>query len=228
MRLLGIDCSSLNISLGAMDDERTLININKKKRKAASQIIIWIEKFLSEKKLKLNDFDAFVVGAGPGSFTGLRISFSIVKAFSLALKKPVISLGSFYSLAYKVRKISSKIAVFSDAGRDLIYGAVFKIEGERIRKIKKESFFELEEFVNTFKECLFVTYSKHLKKKVLSISPQVSLYPQEIWPSALLLCQVAKEYFRKKIFTSLKNLEPIYVYPKECQIRHLFVAKEKK
>ena len=228
MRLLGIDCSSENISLAAVEDEKILLNMNKKKKKAASQVIVWIKKFLDEKRLKLNDFDAFVVGAGPGSFTGLRVSFSIIKAFSVALKKPVISLGSFYSLAYKVKNHASQIAAFSDAGRDLIYGAVFKVKKEQIRKIKKESFFKLEEFINTFKDSLFVTYQEHLKEKVLSIFPEVLIYPQNVWPSALFLCKVAEEFFKRKKFTSLKNLEPIYVYPQECQIKDLSIAKGKK
>ncbi|OQX82071.1 MAG: tRNA (adenosine(37)-N6)-threonylcarbamoyltransferase complex dimerization subunit type 1 TsaB [Candidatus Omnitrophica bacterium 4484_70.1] len=228
MKLLGMDCSSLNISLAAMDNDEVIFSLNRKRKKAAAKVIVWLEELLKDKKLEVNDFDMFVIGAGPGSFTGLRISFSIIKAFAFSLKKPVISIGSFYSLAYKLRKKSSKIAVFCDAGRGLIYGATFRFdEKEGLRKSRKESFFKLEDFLRKFKDHMFVTYNYHLRDEVLFFEEKARLWPKNIWPDALSLCRVAKKYFLGK-FTSLDRLQPLYIYPKECQVRNLFIAKEKK
>ncbi len=58
--------------------ENTKINCEK--------LTLLINKFLNEKNLDLKKVSEIYVNRGPGSFAGLRTSFSIVKAFHLANK----------------------------------------------------------------------------------------------------------------------------------------------
>ncbi len=219
MKLLGIDTSTKNISIAGVSGEKIIFHYKISRERGASLLVNILKKNLILSSVKLRDFDCFVIGAGPGSFTGLRISFSVVKAFSLSLKKPVISLSSFYSVAYQLKDKAEKIAVFSDARRDLVYGALFHIRKDKIIKKRKESLWKLENFVDSFDEYLFVTYDAHLREKLKSLNRKVNIYPKDCWPDAFTLCRIAKHYFLKNKFTSLDKLEPLYVYPKECQIR---------
>ena len=50
------------------------------------KLIILIVDFLHSKNLKINDISMMYVNRGPGSFAGIRNSFSVVKAIHLALK----------------------------------------------------------------------------------------------------------------------------------------------
>ena len=50
------------------------------------KLIILINNFLKSQKLKINDISILYVNGGPGSFAGIRNSFSVVKAIHLAQK----------------------------------------------------------------------------------------------------------------------------------------------
>jgi len=50
------------------------------------KLIILINNFLKTQKLKINDISILYVNGGPGSFAGIRNSFSVVKAIHLAQK----------------------------------------------------------------------------------------------------------------------------------------------
>ena len=67
--------------------------------------------------LKEVDFFACVVGAG--SFTGIRIAVSTIKAFCVAYKKPCLSITSFDTLAYN--KQGEKVLAVIDAKHDAFY-----------------------------------------------------------------------------------------------------------
>lgn len=51
-----------------------------------------LQQSLSTHGLLLEQLQFMVVSSGPGSFTGLRIAFATVKAFSIATQKPIITV----------------------------------------------------------------------------------------------------------------------------------------
>jgi tRNA threonylcarbamoyl adenosine modification protein YeaZ len=224
MNLLGIDASSENISFALMKDKDVIFDFNRKMKFGASRVISYIEKYIRKGILNLKEIDAFIVGAGPGSFTGLRISFSIIKAFSISLNIPIISIGSFFSSAYPFKEKYKKIAVISDARRNLIYGTSFLVKDGILYQEKKERLVTIEGFAREKRDYFFVTSDIYLREKVLKIDRKIKFYPRVIYPKAKYLLLLAKDSYYKKKFTPLEKFEPLYIYPKTCQI----VAKSKK
>ncbi len=219
MNLLAIDTSTNNLSFCISCNGKVVIDVNKKIRFGSSQMIPLLDKKVKKVKVNLKNIDAFVVGQGPGSFTGLRISFSIVKAFSLAYKKPVIVVGSFYSCANQVAKKFKKIAVIADARRNLIYCAGFESSCGTIKSRKKARLATIKECVDEFKGYQFVTYDSHLKAKFLEENPKLSFLEKDIYPKARCLLPAAVDLYRNKKFVPLSRLKPLYLHPKTCQIR---------
>ncbi len=81
-----IDATDKNIFLMIITDNG-IYNIRHENSKTNyEKLIILIEKFLSSKKLRINDISALYVNRGPGSFAGIRNSLSIVKAIHLVNK----------------------------------------------------------------------------------------------------------------------------------------------
>jgi tRNA threonylcarbamoyladenosine biosynthesis protein TsaB len=185
----------------------------------ASKIPFYLRCYLKKISLDLESFDAFVVGSGPGSFTGLRISFSIIKAFSLALEKPVISLGSFFSLAWPFTGEHHRIAAISDARRNFIYTAFFAVNKGVLELQTKEKLLTIEDFAKNHKDYLFITPDECLRHKFTNLYPKANFYPQNIYPRAKYLLQLAEDYYIRKDFTPLDKLEPLYLYPKTCQVK---------
>lgn len=221
MRLLGIDSSSYAISLAGMEEDKTIFKFHKRIKKGASRIVVYIEKLLRGSSVGLEEFDGFVVGAGPGSFTGLRISFSIIKGLSMGLSKPVIALGSFLSMAEQVKNLSSKIAVITDARRNLVYATSFVLKNNKLIKEKKENLYTLEEFFSSHQDYLFVSYDAHIRDKAKKSFRNINFYSRDVWPDAIVLLKLAKDFYIQERFTPITKLEPLYIYPKECQVRNV-------
>lgn len=72
-----------------------------------------IEEVLEQANITFNDLDFFAVVVGAGSFTGIRIGISTVKAFSFATDKPVLAVTSFDVIAYNTDM--QKVATLIDA-----------------------------------------------------------------------------------------------------------------
>lgn len=221
MKLIAVDSSSSVISLAGLDEDKIIFKFHKGIKKGASKIVMYIDKLLRENFLGLDEFDGFVVGAGPGSFTGLRISFSVIKGLSMGLNKPAIALSSFLSMAWQVKDLASKIAVVTDARRSLVYSCSFVVRNRRLKKEKKERLSSLEEFVKSYKDYLFITYDAHIREKTKKSFNHINFYPRNIWPDAGVLVKLAKVFYREGKFTPLTKLEPLYIYPKECQVRNV-------
>ena len=224
MNLLAIDTSSYNLSFALLNKGKVAVDFNRRMKFGASNLLPAMERYMKNASLSLKNMDAFVIGEGPGSFTGLRIAFSIVKAFSLAFRKPVIKIGSFFAMAYPFKDKYAKIAVITDARRNMIYASLFHCKNGQIKKKAKEKLTTLKEFVAVHQDYFYITYDGHLREEVLALYPKLNFYRRDVYPKAKYLLELAKTSFKKE-FTSLERLKHLYLHPKTCQIRK---PKEKK
>jgi tRNA threonylcarbamoyladenosine biosynthesis protein TsaB len=85
---------------------------------------------------RLADVDAFAVVSGPGSFTGLRVGLSAVKAMAEATGKPILTLSRLAILAFVAAKLpptespDSTTHVVLDAGRGEFYHGIYRDAGK--------------------------------------------------------------------------------------------------
>jgi tRNA threonylcarbamoyl adenosine modification protein YeaZ len=219
MNILAIDSSSKNLSFACFGNGKILFNFNRCYSFGASKLVYFLDKNLKKSHIELKDIDVLALGYGPGSFTGLRISFSVVKAFALALKKPIITTESFYLMAYPFAKTHKKIAVISDAKRNLIYGCSFKVKNGEFCKEQKERLTTLEEFARDRKDYFFISYDMDLRKALLDINPKISFYEKAVYPKASHCLSKIERMYKKGKFVNIDKLEPLYLHPKTCQVR---------
>ena len=93
-------------------------------------------------RISLSELREIRVGAGPGSFTGLRIGMSYAKGVAMAVQAPLVAVSSFYGVA--VAAISrtgcpERILVVSDARRDEVFLGQFEMQQGRVVGIGAES-----------------------------------------------------------------------------------------
>ena len=220
MNILSIDNSTRNLSV-ALKINDSLFEQTVKSLNYSEQIISTISMLLGKSKVDINEIDAFSLGLGPGSFTGLRISCSIIKGFCTSLKKPVIGLPSFLALACEFSFIEKKTVIITDARKNQVYASIYKQIKEKIETLVPEGLFYLNEFLQEFcdKDCVFIGESVKFKDTIKRILPGASICNNTTYPRASFLLDKTQERYLNKRFIKPDKLQPIYLHPEACQVK---------
>jgi len=133
MRVLAVDTSTPNGSAALLEDGRLLAEIGVEAPAAHSaRLLGWVETLLRARGLDIRDIDGFAVAAGPGSFTGIRIGLSAVKALSAASGRLVAPVSTLDALALKLASSGDGLVCpFLDAKKGEVYAALYEAEGGR-------------------------------------------------------------------------------------------------
>lgn len=222
MKILGIDTTTKFLCIGIYDDTR-IYEYNLEVGRGLSTLLTQtIKRILDAQGYQVRDIDYFACGLGPGSFTGMRVGLATIKGLSWAIRKPVIGISTLDILARDVRDTDSQIVPIIDAKRNLIYCAVYKNKNGRMNRIKSYMLLKEEEL------------RKCVKPNSILLGDAVSLYKESIlrnikgaiildkdywYPKAHNIIALALERIRDKKFDNPFDIKPIYLYPKECQVK---------
>jgi tRNA threonylcarbamoyladenosine biosynthesis protein TsaB len=150
--LLGIDTSGKTASVAVCDEENVLAQTSVLTRLTHSQVIMPIcNDVLRNAGISLQNVDAMVVSNGPGSYTGLRIGISAVKAMSFAMKKKCLGVSTLESLAYNMRGFHGVICTVMKARLDLMYTAFFTSHMNEIHRILDDSILAEKDIIDRIK-----------------------------------------------------------------------------
>src|SRR5882672_10311241 len=93
--ILAIDTSSSEARLAVSVSESVIASLTVRNNLPHSQTLFsQISILLQLADIKVDDISAFAVGAGPGSFTGLRVGLAAVKGLADSLNKPCLGVDS--------------------------------------------------------------------------------------------------------------------------------------
>lgn len=128
MLILAVDTSGKSLSV-ALCRETVLVgemSLQQGFNHSVTQIPL-LQELLRQCSVQLEEVDLFACTIGPGSFTGIRIGVSSVKAMAYALGKPVLGVSALRSLAYPYLSVSGAIVCpLIDARRGRIFAAAWK------------------------------------------------------------------------------------------------------
>lgn len=161
MKILGMDSSGLVASVAVVENDILVAEYTVNHRKTHSQTLLpMLDEIVRMIELDLDSIDAIAVAAGPGSFTGLRIGASTVKALGMALDKPVISVPTCHGLAYNLWGTDKLVCPILDARRNQVYTGVYEFLDGELEVIKDQDAMgidELVEYLNqTGRDVIFV------------------------------------------------------------------------
>lgn len=104
----------------------------------SEHMLPWIDELLQEAAIKGKDLDGIVFGAGPGSFTGLRIACGLAQGLGYGWDKPVLPVSTLAALAYRFRQNGKRIGILNDARMNECYAAVFSFEDGKQTTVTSE------------------------------------------------------------------------------------------
>lgn len=102
------------------------------------RLLLSLQQLLRDLALTPQQFDAFAVVRGPGSFTGLRVGVATVKGLAMATGKPVIALSSLELLAQQAPLAKYPVCALLDARKQEVYSCLYQWEGGRPQPLGPE------------------------------------------------------------------------------------------
>lgn len=147
LQILGIDTSGKNASVAVYNDGNLMAQYYVQTRMTHSQVILPLcKKMLDDLGIGVKDIDRFAVAAGPGSYTGLRIGISAVKALSFGLGKKCNGISTLEAIAYNFAGASEcYVCSVIKARLDIVYCAVFKVSGMSVEYCMKDTMMTADE-----------------------------------------------------------------------------------
>jgi tRNA threonylcarbamoyladenosine biosynthesis protein TsaB len=97
-----------------------------KGREYSAQLIPTLQQALEKHSIAKSEIGLFVVVHGPGSFTGLRVALSTVKALASTLRKPVVAVSMLEALALASGR-QGKVVAAVDAQRGEVFSGEYDI-----------------------------------------------------------------------------------------------------
>jgi tRNA threonylcarbamoyladenosine biosynthesis protein TsaB len=158
MLILAVDTSTRTGSAAILRDSEVLAQVSAYEETPYSTRLFRDIALLQElAKLRLDQIDVFAVASGPGSFTGLRVGLTAVKAWSEVHKKPISAVSGLEAIASESllgepggTLNATLIAPFLDARRGQLFGAIYRRVGGDSMSLalaSDESILSVDEFI---------------------------------------------------------------------------------
>lgn len=145
---MALETSAAVAAVAVVEDSKLLgeylINSSKKH---SEKLMPMAENLLKNLSLSPSDVDVFAVSIGPGSFTGIRIGVSAVKAMAYAAGKKIAGIPTLDSVAFNAYLYEGVVCPLIDARNDQVYTALYKQNDGRQEKITEYMAVDIGELI---------------------------------------------------------------------------------
>ncbi|HEU5410288.1 MAG TPA: tRNA (adenosine(37)-N6)-threonylcarbamoyltransferase complex dimerization subunit type 1 TsaB [Candidatus Acidoferrales bacterium] len=173
MLLLAVDTAAPTGSLAVMRDAELLGEISTASDEAySSRLFRQLQFLLRELQIETKDFDVFAVVAGPGSFTGLRVGLTAVKAWAEVFSKPIVAVSGLEAVAAQAHVPNDKAMIVPvlDARRGQIFAGMYRRGDSGLTRAEDER-------VCTAGE-LLLQLGRHQSAEFIFVSPNAAILDQ--------------------------------------------------
>lgn len=148
MIVLALDTCDAKGSVALLRDDVVLSSANHETDEEYScWLLPAVHRVLLTSGCALTDVDAFGVASGPGSFTGVRIGLTTVKAWSEVYAKPGAGVSRLKAIAWKGAAGRKCVAAFANARRGQLFGAVYRQQKDGLEIVGEEVVIAPGEFI---------------------------------------------------------------------------------
>ena len=118
--ILAVETATGACSVALSNGSETYTRYSEQARAHSQLAMGMVDAVLAEAGCNVRDIEGLGVTIGPGSFTGLRIGFSIIQGLAFAMDLPVAPVSTLKTLVatyQRGRGDARKIGIFSGVGR---------------------------------------------------------------------------------------------------------------
>lgn len=133
MRLLAFETATRRLSVALWQDGEVLQRAAESQNGGSELLLPWVRELLAEGGLTLGQIDGIAFGAGPGSFTGLRLACGVAQGLAWGLDLPVMPVSTLEALA--LASGESQVWVCLDARMNEVYSAAYSVSGDEVLQV---------------------------------------------------------------------------------------------
>lgn len=140
MIVLGIDSSTATISVAILKDGGVAAQCTDTVQHNRTGLMTLVDAAFTSASLGPRDIDAVAIGAGPGSFTGLRIGMATAKGIAFAVGRPLWAVSSLAALAHAelAADDAAPIVAVLDARKGEVYAGIYTRSGAGVALVGEE------------------------------------------------------------------------------------------
>jgi tRNA threonylcarbamoyladenosine biosynthesis protein TsaB len=151
--VLAIDTCDARGSVAVLRDDAVLkVVAHETEEDYSSWLLPAVRECLEGSGLRMEQVDAYAAAAGPGSFTGVRVGLTSVKAWAEVYRKRIVAVSRLEALAAEAAEETAWVAAFFNAQRDQVFGAVYQRNGARLARSGDEMVIAPGKFVEAAAE----------------------------------------------------------------------------
>jgi tRNA threonylcarbamoyladenosine biosynthesis protein TsaB len=215
MIVLGIDTSTPFASVAIVADRTVLAETASAKAGHGVDLLLMIDAVCVGAAIGAHDLDAVAIGAGPGSFTGLRIGMATAKGIAFAAKCPLWAVSSLGAIAHAqlVADPAGAVVALLDARRGEIYAGVYRRDGDRTQLAGEERVMPPAELV------AFAAGATRFAGDAAEVYPNElgALHVEHATPTGAAVATLALEGARADV---LVTGAPTYIRLSEAEIKY--------
>lgn len=127
MTILALETTGDLCSVAVRDSDGTLVERVFRHRMHLSERLVGdVDAALADAGLDLASIDAFAVGIGPGSFTGVRLGVMTAKTWANVLGKPIVGVNALDALAWGTGPWPGTVVPVIRARPGAVYASIFR------------------------------------------------------------------------------------------------------
>ncbi|HVH40538.1 MAG TPA: tRNA (adenosine(37)-N6)-threonylcarbamoyltransferase complex dimerization subunit type 1 TsaB [Gemmatimonadaceae bacterium] len=222
MKVLGLDSSTLTAGVAVVDGTRALAEARGAGTRT-SDLLVTIDDVCKRAGVAPLELDAIACGAGPGSFTSLRIGMATAKGIAFAAGKPLWAVSSLAALAHDAaRRLGSPANARFVAVLDARRGEVFAGCYDATAKLLGEERVLAPTAVGAWLAPLLAGHDVHYAGDAIDAYPEAFAALASAWlpdrtPSGVAVALLAEAGAHVDVLT---DGAPTYIRPSEAEVMY--------
>ena len=222
MKALAIDCACSRLTVAAKNEDKTCTAIYDIGMRQSETLVPALDFVLEKAGLAKNELDYTTLTIGPGSFTGLRLGISALKAIECAFGIPVYGISSLETYAFAYANLGLPVLSCIDANKDRFFAGLYK-DGNSVIPDGDYDIPYLAEKLKGEKKIILAGFEKDttkLKSLLGSAAPQLELIQMPVTSVTTdSLFQLAEQKKSAGISPLQDYDGPVYLRASEAEIK---------
>ncbi|MBI5897823.1 MAG: tRNA (adenosine(37)-N6)-threonylcarbamoyltransferase complex dimerization subunit type 1 TsaB [Rhodocyclales bacterium] len=214
MHLLGIETATRQLSVALWQDGRCVSRGGDHPNGGSQNLLPWIHELLDQGGIRPADLHGIAFGAGPGSFTGLRLACGVAQGLGWGLGIPLLPVSTLEALALASGKCRAWTCL--DARMNEIYCAGYAVSGNQVTELMAPiCVAPAVAPAPTFEQAWgvgdgFAAYGELLCGR----APDLLGVQADAWPTAEAVLRLAAPRFAQGLAPDYAAAQPVYVRDK--------------